>query len=334
MHAAILTLILTAPGAEANSAAYKPVQQNGVIASSCGADCGGCDVCADHGRGHGLLGGRRRGRAGHCAAMPQTCYSPRYGCYPGNSRDIQRYPAFHGSYYRRAYNYRRYFEYPWHASLHEPTSYFSYNVPPQGSSVVEPGPTDIAPPPPPGAHRHDSASPRLSIRDAAPRTDIIRDQPSARRPIEISPPITAPNPIGERSIRVLPQPKLAPPPAEVLAIEQPESAKIPQKESTTLQEEVKVTPAEKPALSAPSIVKDQPAKKIAKGDSKSNVAKSSRRTPSAAAPKTTPAAKKVAALSSRRAAKRTTDEKEKDSVVKTSITTTQTEDGFTVISDQ
>lgn len=52
--------------------------------------------------------------------MPQTCYSPRFGCYPGNGRDIQRYPAFHGSYYRRAYNYRQLQEWPWLAEPHEP----------------------------------------------------------------------------------------------------------------------------------------------------------------------------------------------------------------------
>jgi hypothetical protein len=52
--------------------------------------------------------------------MPQTCYSPHFGCYPGNGRDIHRYPAFHGYYYRQAYNYRPLFEYPWQAGLHEP----------------------------------------------------------------------------------------------------------------------------------------------------------------------------------------------------------------------
>ncbi len=52
--------------------------------------------------------------------MPQTCYSPHFGCYPGNGRDITRYPAFHGYYYRQAYNYRPLFEYPWQADMHEP----------------------------------------------------------------------------------------------------------------------------------------------------------------------------------------------------------------------
>jgi hypothetical protein len=52
--------------------------------------------------------------------MPQTCYSPRFGCYPGASRTLQRYPAFHGTYYRRAYNYRQLYEWPWLAEPHEP----------------------------------------------------------------------------------------------------------------------------------------------------------------------------------------------------------------------
>jgi hypothetical protein len=54
--------------------------------------------------------------------MPQTCYSPRFGCYPGNGREIHRYPAFHGNYYRRVYNYRQVFEWPWLAEPHEPLS--------------------------------------------------------------------------------------------------------------------------------------------------------------------------------------------------------------------
>ncbi len=53
-------------------------------------------------------------------SMPQTCYSPSFGCYPGNGRDIQRYPPFHGSYYRRAYNYRQLYEWPWVAEPHQP----------------------------------------------------------------------------------------------------------------------------------------------------------------------------------------------------------------------
>lgn len=55
--------------------------------------------------------------------MPQTCYQPRFGCYPGNPRTIHRYPAFHGYYYRNPYNYRHLFEYPWHAQPNEPRDF-------------------------------------------------------------------------------------------------------------------------------------------------------------------------------------------------------------------
>ena len=97
-----------------------------------------CDSCGGSGcgggRGCGLLGGKSGGGGckmcgGCCGPMPQTCYSPRYGCYSGNNRHMHRYPAFHAYYYRRPYNYRNLFDYPWHADLHEPTSLFSYNVP-------------------------------------------------------------------------------------------------------------------------------------------------------------------------------------------------------------
>ena len=55
--------------------------------------------------------------------MPQTAYDPNYGCYPGNARTIHRYPAFHGYYYDRPYNYRHYSEYPWNAEITEPRPY-------------------------------------------------------------------------------------------------------------------------------------------------------------------------------------------------------------------
>jgi hypothetical protein len=56
---------------------------------------------------------------------------------------MNRYPAFHGYYYRAAYNYRHYFDYPWHAGLHEPTSMFSYHVPSEtpGQTIPTPVPT-------------------------------------------------------------------------------------------------------------------------------------------------------------------------------------------------
>lgn len=55
--------------------------------------------------------------------MPQTNYTPRYGCYPGNARTIHRYPAFHGYTLRNPYNYRMYSEFPWHADMAEPQPY-------------------------------------------------------------------------------------------------------------------------------------------------------------------------------------------------------------------
>lgn len=78
--------------------------------------------------------------------MPQTCYQPRFGCYPGNARDIHRYPAFHGYYYRQPYNYRHYFEYPWHALPHEPVAYFTH---PGVSESIQEYATPIEAPPVP-----------------------------------------------------------------------------------------------------------------------------------------------------------------------------------------
>lgn len=115
---AILLTALALGGA--NGAAITTVGVGGpsAVASD---DCGQCGG-RHFGRGHG------HGAYASCwGPMPQTCYDPPYGCYPG-SRHMNRYPAFHGTYYRRPYNYRNVFDYPWHADLHEPTSYFSYNV--------------------------------------------------------------------------------------------------------------------------------------------------------------------------------------------------------------
>jgi hypothetical protein len=82
--------------------------------------------------------------------MPQTCYNPTFGCYDGN-RHNNRYPAFHGTFYRRPYNYRNVFDYPWHADLHEPTSNFAYNVnePAGTTTVIMPDPAAPVPMPVP-----------------------------------------------------------------------------------------------------------------------------------------------------------------------------------------
>lgn len=85
---------------------------------------GGCE--------NGQCGGNHKANAiakpphgGWWGMMPQTCYNPKFGCYAGE-RHYNRYPAFHGTYYRRPYNYRNVFDYPWHAELHEPVSHFAY----------------------------------------------------------------------------------------------------------------------------------------------------------------------------------------------------------------
>jgi hypothetical protein len=104
-----------------------------------GGDCNNGRCGGHHGNGIHSFGDR----LGNRRAMPQSCYDPKYGCYGNNDRHFQRYPAFHGTYYRRPYNYRNLFDYPWHADLHEPTSLFSYNVPNEprgyGPNGVGPG---------------------------------------------------------------------------------------------------------------------------------------------------------------------------------------------------
>jgi len=122
MNVAVLSLVLIAgTGADNNSAT------SGVVTKvSHSANVAGASDCACEGQGHG-----KNKTAGHFCGlgdMPQSCYNPSYGCYPGNERFVNRYPAFHGTYYRACYNYRNAFDYPWHAELHEPVSLFAYNV--------------------------------------------------------------------------------------------------------------------------------------------------------------------------------------------------------------
>src|SRR5438067_10340570 len=122
---AILLTVLALGGADAAAIHGGPTAVNGGApdAGYAGAPGGGmgdeCDAC-NGGGGHGLLG-NRRDRCGILGPMPQSCYNPSFGCYP-STRFMHRYPAFNGYYYRSAYNYRNYFDYPWHAGLHEPTS--------------------------------------------------------------------------------------------------------------------------------------------------------------------------------------------------------------------
>ena len=116
MNAVLLMLIAAGGGPEFGS-------QGAILEADYAAASVPCKTCA--------MGGHPK--KGHClkdwcGPMPQTCYNPSFGCYPG-TRFMHRHPAFHGYYSRAAYNYRHYFDYPWHAGLHEPTSQFSYNVP-------------------------------------------------------------------------------------------------------------------------------------------------------------------------------------------------------------
>jgi hypothetical protein len=129
MHAILLTVLALAGGDGAyplnNTATNDP------NVAPAGYHGGGCDEC--NGGGH-----HGKYKQPHWM-MPQTCYNPKFGCY-GADRHMNRYPALHGTYYRRPYNYRTVFDYPWHAELHEPTSFFSYhvNAPPQQGPAVQP----------------------------------------------------------------------------------------------------------------------------------------------------------------------------------------------------
>jgi hypothetical protein len=60
---------------------------------------------------------------------------------------MHRYPAFHGYYYRQPYNYRHYFDYPWHAQPHEPMGYFTYQRSPAVDDQLIPVPDDVPAPP-------------------------------------------------------------------------------------------------------------------------------------------------------------------------------------------
>jgi hypothetical protein len=133
----ILLTVLALTGADVGGASAYGV----AAGSGYGEPCDVCDVCASgHGHHHrqhdGIIGS-------YLGPMPQSCYNPSFGCYP-STRFMHRYPAFHNYYYRAAYNYRHYFDYPWHAGLHEPTSMFSYHVPPEAGGQTIPTPVPDA----------------------------------------------------------------------------------------------------------------------------------------------------------------------------------------------
>ena len=124
MQATLLTLLLVTG---APDPAISGQRQPPVVVEDCG-----CTAYRQSGCGCTVSRYRRRGDVAwgcvrNCLGpMPQTCYAPRFGCYPGNNRHMHRYPAFHGYYYRQAYNYRRLFDYPWHATPHEPQGFLIY----------------------------------------------------------------------------------------------------------------------------------------------------------------------------------------------------------------
>ncbi len=157
------------------------VTKTGGGCSSCesGDGCNGCSDCKS-----GLFGRKNRVPAGFGRGMPQTCYAPRYGCYHSNNRYMARYPAFHGHFYRRPYNYRNTFDYPWHAEMHEPTSMFSYNV---TSEVVENEGAPAPPPEPAQARVPRSGAGRAHVSDAPVGTGVSTTQSDSSRRIYARP---------------------------------------------------------------------------------------------------------------------------------------------------
>ena len=132
MYAAVLTVLL------ATGAPERPVddqQQPTMVGED--YDYGACQECE-------YPAGRCRQRGDvawgcliNCLGpMPQTCYAPRFGCYPGNNRHMHRYPAFHAYYYRQAYNYRHLFDYPWHATPYAPQGFVTYQIDGQAGEEI------------------------------------------------------------------------------------------------------------------------------------------------------------------------------------------------------
>jgi hypothetical protein len=130
MHATLLTVLLVAGGQQ--PAADVPMQPIVVTKDCGGTDCRRC-LCAAGCRGWAGVWGCL---AACCGPMPQTCCAPRFGCCPGNDRYMHRSPA----YYRQAYNYRQLFDYPWHATPHQPQPFFSYRRPRPSTEEVIPTP--------------------------------------------------------------------------------------------------------------------------------------------------------------------------------------------------
>ena len=140
MHAVLLSLLVVAVGEQPT---LEPVPEQTTTVVQGGTYLEGSECCpTDMGSGRACHG---RGPGDCCVydwwgPMPQTCYAPRFGCYPGNNRHMHRYPAFHGYYYRSPYNYRHLFDYPWHAAPHEPMGFFTYQVDEEGQEGMTPTP--------------------------------------------------------------------------------------------------------------------------------------------------------------------------------------------------
>ena len=118
MHIVLLT-VLAISGANTSDHLLRNMQGDAPAA---------CSSCETGACGHGHAGHGTHAKNGTCwGGMPQSCYEPAFGCYPG-TRYMNRYPAFHQTFYRNPYNYRNYFDYPWHAEIHEPTSQFSFHT--------------------------------------------------------------------------------------------------------------------------------------------------------------------------------------------------------------
>jgi hypothetical protein len=137
MQVAFLTVLIVAG---AGQPAPGPMEPPVAVAAPMPEDGPACATCPGAPVKEGYFAGARKWVCDWLGPMPQTCYSPRFGCYPGNGRDIQRYPAFHGYYYREPYNYRHYFDYPWHAQPHEPLPYFSHRGGPTPDGGLMPTP--------------------------------------------------------------------------------------------------------------------------------------------------------------------------------------------------
>lgn len=123
----VLAMVLGADGDLTQARVVVPEPAPAAVSAAAVEVCPECgQASVECGHGHHRATATGKGWLGDWfGPMPQTCYQPRYGCYPGNPRTIHRYPAFHGTYYRAPYNYRQYMDYPWFAAPHEPLGYSS-----------------------------------------------------------------------------------------------------------------------------------------------------------------------------------------------------------------